>query len=322
MPGVALGGCDLACLAVMLAFLLGPIVIFLPAVLRNQRRRDERLHPWRGFPIQPIPRVETAVVSPLASAGRPANHKAMNTPKIEVYPTPADVAEAGAERVVAACRAALEERDTVALCLAGGSTPKAMYELLATPPWRKRVDWPRVEIFFGDERTVPPDHPDSNYAMAKAALLDHVQVPGDNVYRMKGELDPQQAAEQYDKMLRDRFGESGGFDLLMLGMGDDGHTLSLFPHTAALDATDRHCVANHVEKLDTWRLTITAPFANRSSHVLGFVTGQTKAAAVTEVLEGDGPAADTPIKLIDPGVGRFTLLLDAAAVAMDADDEE
>ena len=246
----------------------------------------------------------------------------MNTPKIEVHPTPAAVAEAGAERVVAAARAVLEERETFTLCLAGGSTPKAMYELLAKPEWKKRIDWPRVEIFFGDERTVPPDHAESNYGMAKAALLDHVQVPGDNIYRMKGELDPHAAAGQYDAMLAERFGDGGGFDLLLLGMGDDGHTLSLFPHTKALDVSDKLAVANRVEEMDAWRLTITAAFANRSDAALALITGEKKAAAVTEVLEGDGPTADTPIKLIDPGVGRFTLLLDAAAVAMDEDDDE
>ena len=242
-----------------------------------------------------------------------------DVPKIEVHPTPAAVAEAAAERVVAACRTALADKDNFTLCLAGGSTPKALYELLARPDYARRVDWRRVEIYFGDERPVPPDHADSNYAMAKAALLDRVGIPGDNVSRIHGELDPAEAADLYDELLTERFGpDRGGFDLLLLGMGDDGHTLSLFPHTKALDAADRLCVANHVDKLDATRITITAAFANRCDAALALVTGQNKAATVTEVLEGDAPAADVPIKLIDPG--RLTLLLDAAAVAMDEDE--
>lgn len=247
----------------------------------------------------------------------------MSIPKIEVHPTADALAAAAAERVVEQCRRTLEEKETFALCLAGGSTPRSLYEVLAGPRFNWRIDWPRVEIFFGDERCVPPDHPQSNYAMARTALLDHVPIPGDNIYRMKGEQDPEAAAVAYGRLLKERFGDAGepGLDLLLLGMGDDGHTLSLFPRTAALEEMKHRCVANFVPKRDggagAWRITLTAPFANRSGEVLALVTGAGKAAAVREVLEGDADARDYPIKLIDPGEGRFLMLLDAAAAGMD-----
>ncbi|MEM1010798.1 MAG: 6-phosphogluconolactonase [Planctomycetota bacterium] len=245
-----------------------------------------------------------------------------DSPKIEVKPTPEAVAYEAAEKVVHAAKLALGAQDTFTLGLAGGSTPKALYELLASDDFRKQIEWNRVEIFFGDERTVAPDHDDSNYKMAKAALLDHVPIPGDNVYRMKGELPPSEAAETYDALLADRFGtaaDDAGIDLLLIGMGDDAHTLSLFPHTEALSLTDPagpRCVANHVEKLDTWRLTITAGFANRSREVLALVTGDKKADALTSVLEGEDDPKTYPTQLISPTMGRFVILADAAAVGM------
>lgn len=240
----------------------------------------------------------------------------MSPPKLEVLPTPQAVAEAAAGRIVDASARALDQKETFTLCLAGGSTPRATYDLLATQEWSKQIEWARVEIFFGDERTVPPDHPDSNYAMAKAALLDHVPIPGDNIYRMKGELEPEEAAIEYGRMLKDRF-DDGGFDMLLLGMGDDGHTLSLFPHTTALHEPEHRCVANFVPKLNTWRITLTAPLANRSAEVMALITGQNKAAALVQVLEGEADPKEFPIKLVDPEFGRLTYLLDAAAVEME-----
>jgi len=244
-------------------------------------------------------------------------------PKIEVRPTPEQVAEAAAEKVVAAAKLALGAQETFSLCLAGGSTPKALYEQLADNAWRGDIEWNRIEVFFGDERCVPPDHADSNYKMAKDALLEHVPIPGDNVYRMKGELDPHEAAAAYDALLAEKFGETGddaGIDLLLLGMGDDAHTLSLFPGTEALALTDPagpRCVANRVDKLDAWRLTLTPGFANRSREVLGLVTGEKKAAALQHVLEGEDAPQQFPTQLIRPIFGRFVILADAAATDMD-----
>src|SRR5688572_13083826 len=168
-------------------------------------------------------------------------------PEIKVVPDTAAIAREAAERIVAAANRAADEGRTFSIALAGGSTPKALYELLATDAYKSRIDWPKVEVFFGDERNVPPDHKDSNYRMAREALLSKVPIPGDNVYRMAGELDAGEAAKQYGQMLKEKFGE-GGLDVVLLGMGDDGHTASLFPHTPALNEAKHRAVANRVDK--------------------------------------------------------------------------
>lgn len=242
----------------------------------------------------------------------------MRSPDIHVLPDPAAVAHDAARRVVEAARQAIAARGTFALALAGGSTPKALYELLAEEPFRSRIEWNRTEVYFGDERCVPPESSESNFRMANQALLLEVPIPGDNIFRMHGEDDPNAAAVAYGRMLRDRFGD-GGFDLCLLGMGDDGHTASLFPHTAALDETQHRCVANHVEKLRSWRLTLTAPFLNRSGEALVMVCGAAKAERVRDVLEGERDPRRLPMQLIDPDPGRFTWLMDVAAAGMNED---
>jgi 6-phosphogluconolactonase len=244
----------------------------------------------------------------------PASH-----PEIKVLPDAHDVAHEAAERMVVAAGRAAEEGRTLSLALSGGSTPKALYELLASPAYRTRIDWPRLEVFFGDERTVPSDHKDSNYRMAREALLSKVPVPGDNVYRMAGELDPDEAAKQYGQVLKEKFGD-GGLDVVLLGMGDDGHTASLFPGTAALNETRHRAVANYVEKLKTWRITLTAPFINRAREVMVLVSGASKVARLAEVLEGPRDPQRLPIQLINPEQGRLVWLVDAAAAGMTEED--
>jgi len=240
-------------------------------------------------------------------------------PEIKVVPDAAEVAHEAAERVIAAASRAADEGRTFSIALSGGSTPKALFELLATDPYKSRIDWAKVEVFFGDERTVPPDHKDSNYRMAREALLSKVPIPGDNVYRMAGERDPNTAAREYGQMLKEKFGD-GGIDLVLLGMGDDGHTASLFPETEALDETKHRCVANFVPKLNTWRLTLTAPFINRSAQVILLVSGASKAQRLQEVLEGAPDPRRLPVQLIKPASGRLTWLVDAAAAGMTGEE--
>src|SRR5262249_40589610 len=154
--------------------------------------------------------------------------------------------------------------------------------------FRKQIDWSRVEIFFGDERCVPPDHPESNYRMAREALLSHVPIPGDNLYRMRGEIDPEVAAKEYGLMLKEKF-DAGGLALILLGMGEDGHPASLFPGTKACEETKHRVVANYAEHSTTgrsWRITFTAPFINKSANVMVLVSGAAKAAVLKQVLEG------------------------------------
>jgi 6-phosphogluconolactonase len=204
------------------------------------------------------------------------------------------------------------------LALSGGSTPKVMFELLASNAYQPRVDWAKVQIFFADERCVPPDHKDSNYRMAHETLLSKVPIPGDNVYRMAGELDPNEAATEYGQMLKEKFSD-GGLDLILLGMGDDGHTASLFPGTAAVKEAKHRCVANYAENSTTgksWRITLTAPFINRARAVMVLVAGESKAKRLAEVLEGPREPERLPVQLIDPSPGKLIWIVDAAAAGM------
>ncbi len=242
----------------------------------------------------------------------------MIEPKIRVYPTPDDVAAEGARAFVEAAAEAQRLRGTFSVALSGGSTPKAMFKLLAEEPFKSQVNWERVKIFFGDERCVPPDHADSNYRMAHETLLSKVPIPPDNVYRMEGECKPEAAATDYGRMLKESFGEDGGIDLIYLGMGDDGHTASLFPGTAALKETTHRCVANYVEKMKTWRITLSAPFINRAGQVIIMVVGAGKAKRVAEVLEGPREPDRLPIQMIQPVSGNLVWLMDVPAAAMDA----
>ena len=239
----------------------------------------------------------------------------MSQRKIRVLPTPEAVAEECAAIITDAAYRAIAQRDTFTLALAGGSTPKALYELLAAPPYASRIRWAQVEVFFGDERCVPPAHADSNFRMASEALLDQVDIPPANIHRMRGEIEPEAAAIEYGQLLKSRF-DDGGVDLAILGMGEDGHTASLFPHTKALTETHHRCVANYVEKLNAWRITMSAVFLNRSAQVAVLVTGAAKAPRVQEVFEGEPDPQRLPIQLIDPPAGQMIWLMDAAAVGM------
>ncbi|HTL29844.1 MAG TPA: 6-phosphogluconolactonase [Tepidisphaeraceae bacterium] len=239
----------------------------------------------------------------------------MKTPEIKVLPTADALAREAATRFVAIGEAAIETRGKFTVALSGGSTPRALHNALASDEFRGQLDWSKVEIFFGDERCVPPEDADSNYRMARETLLSKVPIPGDNIYRMRGEIDPEEAAKEYGQMLKEKFAD-GGLDLVLLGMGDDGHTASLFPHTTALHETKHRCVANHVEKLNAWRITLTAPFINRSKNVIILVSGVSKSARLSEVLESPRDPDRLPIQLIQPAGGQLTWLLDSAAAEM------
>ncbi len=234
---------------------------------------------------------------------------------IKVLLNPAVLAEEGAHRVVQAARDAIAARGGFSLVLSGGTTPRALYQKLASPALRDEIDWTKVQVYWGDERCVPPDHDQSNYRMASEALLSLVPIPADHIHRMAGELEPHAAAKAYGELLKERFGD-GGPDLVLLGMGDDGHTASLFPGTSALVETHHRCVANHVEKLNAWRLTMTAPFLNRARQVIVLVNGSGKAKRLHEVLEGPRDPLNLPIQLIQPADGRLLWLLDVDAAGM------
>ncbi|MGB3682470.1 MAG: 6-phosphogluconolactonase [Rubrobacteraceae bacterium] len=232
--------------------------------------------------------------------------------KVRVYENKQELAEAAAKDFIDRANAAIEEKGYFAVALAGGSTPEAAYELLASEP-ADEIDWSNVHVFFGDERSVPPDDEDSNYRMAREALLDHVSVG--SVHRMKGELLPDEAATQYEEELREFFGTPGGppkFDLIQLGIGDDGHTASLFPNTPALEVTDRWVAHNPVAKLETVRITLTIPVINAAKAVSFLVAGEGKAEALKEVLEGDADPYFYPSKFVQP-TGELNWMVDREA---------
>lgn len=236
--------------------------------------------------------------------------------QIKVLPDVAGIARETADLIVASALDAISIKGTFSLALSGGHTPEALYALLAEEPYRSAVDWAKVEIFFGDERCVPPDSPESNYGMARTKMLSKLPIPGDNVYRMRGEIDPNEAAKEYGQMVKEKFGD-GGIDLVLLGMGPDGHTASLFPGTEALNETRHRCVANYVPKLKAWRITLTAPFINRSGAVAILVAGKDKAERLQEVLEGPRDPQKLPIQLIRPESGSLLWLVDVAAAGME-----
>ncbi|MDA2934388.1 6-phosphogluconolactonase [Acidobacteria bacterium AH-259-D05] len=214
------------------------------------------------------------------------------------------------------------------VALSGGSTPKTMFTLLAGDDFRDRVPWQQVDFFWGDERCVPPDHRDSNYRMARETLLDNAPIPQENIYRVHSELeDIASAAMQYQETLKKYFdlraGELPRFDLVYLGMGDDGHTASLFPGTKALMERQRLVTENYVDKLSAYRITLTAPALNKGRNLIFLITGEGKASRVKEVLEGPYEPDRLPSQLIRPTDGKLLFILDrAAASQLSARDEE
>lgn len=214
---------------------------------------------------------------------------------------------------------AIAARGQFSIGLPGGSTPRALFKRLASPAWASRIDWARVHVFWGDERCVPPDHAESNYRLARETLLDRVPLPPEHSHRIAGELAPAEAARRYEAELRAFF--AGGepatpqprFDLLLLGMGEDGHTASLFPGTAALREMARWTVENYVPRLDSWRVTLTIPAINAAAHALFLVSGAAKAETLRAVLHGPRQPEIYPAQLIRPQAGRLLWLVDRAA---------
>jgi 6-phosphogluconolactonase len=234
---------------------------------------------------------------------------------------PEEVASEAAERTVKIAKGAIGQGRNFRLVLSGGSTPKRLYELLAGDPFRSRIHWNRVHFFWGDERCVGPDHPDSNYRMTREALLSKLGIHEANVHRLKGEAsDPEAAARDYEEEIRKQFGVGPGspppsFDLVLLGMGADGHTASLFPGTQALKEVSRWVVENPVPKLGPHRLTLTPVILNRAACVIFLVTGADKAKTLAEVLEGPLEPGRLPAQLIHPMGGKLFWLVDRAAAA-------
>jgi len=226
------------------------------------------------------------------------------------------VARAAAEACVTLAAQAKGEKRLFRVALAGGKTPKALYALLASAEYRNRVDWDSVSFFFGDERAVPPDHPDSNYRTANEALFRRLGLSESRIHRMKAEDgDLETAAEAYESVLRSEFDDHiPHFDLVLLGMGPDGHTASLFPGNRALAEQKRWVTpVTDAPKPPPRRLTLTVPVLNAARYVLFMVTGADKAGALREVLQGTASPEQYPARLVRPGADRLEWLVDEAA---------
>lgn len=241
--------------------------------------------------------------------------------EVRVFPSAGRVQRAAAEIFADAAVEAGRARGRFTVALAGGSTPRGAYELLAREPLRGRVPWADVHVFWGDERHVPPDHPDSNYRMAREALLAHVPLTEGNVHRIPAENpDTSATAATYEQTLRRLFTTSAGraprFDLILLGMGPDGHTASLFPGGRAVEERERLVVAEHVEGVGGWRITLTLPVLNAAARVVFLVTGAEKAAALATVLGPEGARSGLPAALVRPSEGRLSWLVDAPAARL------
>lgn len=232
-------------------------------------------------------------------------------PQINTYPTSSAQVGAAAEMIAQAARESIAGAGRFSIALAGGSTPRPVYEALAQD---RQIDWSKVWIFWGDERCVPPDHAESNYRMAHEALLKHVPIPPGQIFRIEGEKEPHTAAAAYETALRDFLG-TRQLDLILLGMGDDGHTASLFPGTAAIHEAERWVVAHEVEKLKAVRITMTPPLLNSARRVIFVVSGASKADRLKQVIEGPYQPDVLPSQVIHPESGEVFWLVDAAAAA-------
>ena len=236
--------------------------------------------------------------------------------KINVFGDFNALVSAGVEKFIALANQSIVERGQFSVALSGGSTPDPFYRGLAEPANQKRIIWEKVHLFWGDERPVPPDHADSNFNMVQAALINHVPIPEVNVHRVPAEMDVRLAAFSYEETLRDFFkGDWPRFDLVLLGMGEDGHTASLFPGSAGLNEAHRWFIANYAPRQETWRLTLTKHAINAAQNVWVLVKGGSKADKLAEVLTGPRDPWANPIQLIDPEDGEMVWMVDEAAAS-------
>jgi 6-phosphogluconolactonase len=242
---------------------------------------------------------------------------------IKVYPDPESLSQAAATLVVEQANLAVAARGRFGVALSGGSTPRRTYELLGRLPFKEQAPWHRMHIFWGDERCVPLDDPRSNARMAKEAWLNHVPIPESQLHPIACAQAPAEAARVFETHLRQFFsGRPSSLDLILLGLGDNGHTASLFPGTPVLKETKRWAAEVYVTEQDLWRVTLTAPFINQAAKVVFLVAGEAKAGILWEILEGPRDPERLPAQLIQPYSGEIIWLLDlkAAARLTDAKD--
>ena len=237
--------------------------------------------------------------------------------ELHIYKNPSELSQSLAEWITASIETTLQSSDRFTWVLTGGSSPKQLYELLAKPPFKERIDWKKLHIFWGDERFVPFNDNRNNAKMTYEHLLNQVPVVPEQVYKMETEnIGPEESAAEYEKILRRYFGETGSsFDLVLTGMGDDGHTLSLFPHTPVIHETKAWVKAFYLNPQQMFRITLTAPLVNRSKKVCFLTFGDSKANALAAVLEGPRNVDEYPSQIIEPVNGGLHFFTDEAGTA-------
>lgn len=237
-------------------------------------------------------------------------------PGLHIHDNSAALFEGAVRRIVELGNEAIAARGTFHLALAGGATPRTLYRCLGAPPIQRQLDWSRVQLWFGDERCVPPDHADSNYRMAREVLIERLSLAAAQVHRMEGELQPEEAAARYGLALGALPHDDSTmpiFDLVLLGLGPDGHIASLFPNTPALQVHDRAVTALHMTHLGGWRLTLTLPVLNRARHLLVLVSGTKKADVVRHIFCAPPAAQPLPAQRLKPLAGTLEWYLDSDA---------
>lgn len=242
---------------------------------------------------------------------------------IKIFKDRRTASKAMAENFNSIAKEAVAVRNRFTVALTGGSSPKILYEILRTAPYRQRVPWKDCYIFWSDERAVPFNDERNNARMGFEKLLNHVPVPADQIYRMNGDIAPQKSADEYEKILNRHFGEQEpSFDLILLGMGADGHTASIFPESEAVHEQNRLVTTGYNKKQETYRVTFTAPLINKARHIFFAVFGDEKAETLRRVLEGDYNPENLPAQLVTPGQGDITWFLDEKSAKLLQNPEE
>lgn len=237
--------------------------------------------------------------------------------QFHIHPDPASLSQALAEWTTVQIETTLQQQDRFTFVLTGGNSPKLLYELLAKEPFRTRISWDKLHIFWGDERAVPFEDSRNNARMTYEHLLDHVPVKKEQVHIMQTDLTPEAAAEAYSTLLHQYFGEAGStFDLVLNGMGDDGHTLSLFPHTPVIHEQQKWVTSFYLDAQQMHRITLTAPVVNRAKQVVFLTFGSGKANALHEVVEGKRNVDEFPSQIIQPASGQLHWFVDEAAAGL------
>jgi len=233
---------------------------------------------------------------------------------LKIYTQSESLIKAAAEEFCSLAEEAIRQRGRFAVALSGGTTPQPLYQALGSSPYESQVNWRKVHFFWGDERHVPPDHPQSNFKMAMEAMFDTISIPKRNIHRVPAELDVHQAAQNYEEDLRAYFeGDWPRFDMILLGMGSDGHTASLFPHSEGLLEEDRWFIANLDPRSQNWRLTLTKNAINAGRRIIVLVRGRAKAEVLRDVIIGGFQREEKPIQLILPVAGSMHWMVDRAA---------